>query len=141
MTLIQRRDAISKLAVGVLGTVWAFISCTPLNRTSRRTQTANLLPAELASRLEKDLVLLGKRKYSEQGIPTFLVCENLAPGERLDGDAPLGEGAALAEDFRQHTDLMFRMRPEVTKEDVARLVEVLADRDFGILTTGRNGRP
>ena len=140
MTLIQRRDAIRKLAAGVLGTVWAFISCTPLNRTSRRTQTAKLLRAELASRLEEDLVLLGKRKYSEQGVPTFLVCENLAPAERLD-DAPLGEGAALAEDFRRHTDLMLRMRPEVSKEDVAGLVEVLAYRDFGILTTGRNRRP
>jgi len=141
MTLIQRREAIIKLALGVLGTVWAFISCTPLNRASRRTQTADLPPADLASRLEEDLVLLGKRKYSEQGVPTFLVCENLAPRERLDGNAPLGEGAALAEDFRRHTDLMFRLHPEVTKEDVARLVELLADRDFGILTTGRDGRP
>lgn len=62
----------------------------------------------------------------------FLACENLEDR----GAVPPANAAArpsndaLAADFRQMADILPRLRPGVTDADVAKIIELLADRDL-----------
>lgn len=90
----------------------------------------------LGKRLLEDLARLKQRVYSEEGIEMFLVCEDLtriAPP----GIAPDALSVALATDLRQHAEALARVRPGATPSDVANIVEVLAERDFGANASGK----
>jgi hypothetical protein len=140
--LILRRRAAMRLGLGLLGSIWAFLSCT--SRPRPGTPGGGLHPVTTdagtpaVASLEQDLARLDQRAYSEQGVPVFLVCEDLAREDltraaslRGKGFARGRESAALAEDFRRQTRLLEQIRPARTKADVAKLIEILADRDFG----------
>lgn len=66
----------------------------------------------------------------------FLVGENLAAGSTA--TSPSGLNLQLAADFRAHAVLLEQVRPDAGPGDVAKLVEWLAERDFG--TTSRRFR-
>src|SRR5215510_7686585 len=136
--MISRREGLIRVALGMLASCWAFISCAPWRRNSRASTVGQTNAKSLAEALERDLSRLSQRAYSEQGIPVFLVCENL-----VSGDTPRGTGfddgresAGLAKDFRMHAETFQQIHPDGKKEDVAKLIEVLAERDFGT-TMGR----
>jgi hypothetical protein len=78
--------------------------------------------------LAADLDRLSGRQYSEEGIPMFLACENLAPNGKSDEPTALKQDLAVA--FRQEVDDWQRIHPDAPVTDVAKIVEVLADRDF-----------
>ncbi len=84
-------------------------------------------------RLRADLARLKTRVYSEEGIPMFLVCENLAlkTASQASAAAPSPTvNKTLASAFRRYADAWQRIRPDAPASDVAKLVEALADRDF-----------
>lgn len=82
--------------------------------------------AETAALLA-DMARLGMRKYSEVGVPMFLVAENLRDIPAPPLTIPQG-WPDIAAQFDRHADLLTAERPEVELRDVARLIEVLADR-------------
>lgn len=80
-----------------------------------------------AEDLIADMMRLGLRQYSEVGVPMFLVAENLR-------DPPLAERHLstrwhdIASLFDDRAGLLETHKPDFDARDVARLVEVFADR-------------
>lgn len=76
---------------------------------------------------------LGQRVYSEEGIPMFLVCENLG-SNRTSSERPPAAATSLSEKvafaFRRYAAEWQRLQPGAPATDVARIVELLAYRDF-----------
>ncbi len=79
--------------------------------------------------MQEDLARLGSHEYSDEGIPVFLACENWTAGKI--GQAPTTEpGRQLAADLRRYGLAWQRMHPDAPESDVAKVIEVLAERDF-----------
>ena len=77
-----------------------------------------------------DMDRLGRRPYAEIGVPMFLVAEDLT-GEASDrGAAEIADGTQLAALFAQAAEALRTRKPELDAADIARLVEVIADRHF-----------
>jgi len=141
---MDRRDAFQKLTAVLGSGAWMLASCTT---QSVRSGSSNApaafggrgasdpdvarLRQELA-RLRQELARLEAREYSEEGIPMFLACENLADAETgtSRGNAPFPANAALAAAFERYVVLMPEFRPFASEHDVAKLVELLAAQDF-----------
>lgn len=78
-----------------------------------------------AERLLADMARLGERPYAQVGVPMFVVAEDLRGGPL----PPLGEAwPAIAETFVRMGAVLDEQRPDAGPKDVARLIEVLADR-------------
>ncbi|TNC72223.1 hypothetical protein [Rubellimicrobium roseum] len=87
-----------------------------------------LSEAEVEARLA-DMDRLGSRDYKEIGVPMFLVAEDLTEG----GPAPVardGAGRILALLLAEGVEALRTRRPDLGAEDIARLIEALADRHF-----------
>ena len=87
---------------------------------------------EVDVRLREDLARLAPRAYSEEGIPVFLACEDLVSNRtsRHFAATLTPFNAALAADLRKNAEAWQRIHPDATDADIAKLIEVLADRDF-----------
>ena len=96
---------------------------------------APALSEAFIDQLLADMERLGKRPYAEIGVPMFLVAEDLtgAAQDRTAGDALAG--THLAALFAQAAEALSRRKPDLTAGDIARLVEVIADRHFLALAT------
>lgn len=81
----------------------------------------------VAKELIDDMMRLGLRQYSEVGIPMFLVAEDLrgAPPPAIDSATHWHDVAAL---FAYRAAALHAHKPDLDARDVARLVEVFADR-------------
>lgn len=115
--MLPRRAAL----LGLWSTLCLLLGC--------RSRSRPVATSTQAEELLRELGRSGARAYSEEGIPMFLVGENLA------ADAvptpPAGLNLQLAADFRAHAGLLAQVRPNAVPGDVAKLVEWLAERDFG----------
>ena len=85
------------------------------------------------SSVRADTDRLAARLNSEEGIPMFLACENLVENETAEESEPLtlttlNEDLAAA--FRRDSDGWELIRSGAPLTDLAKIVEVLADRDF-----------
>ena len=78
---------------------------------------------------------LERRPVAEVGVPMFIVPEDLREGAEEVPEA--GAPSALGEDFARAVRLMERHRGELGARDVARIVEVLAERAFGETSPAR----
>jgi hypothetical protein len=72
---------------------------------------------------------LATRVYSEEGIPMILACEDVTAKHPL-SPASRTMNHALAPAFETYVEAWERLHPEATAGDVAKLVELLAYRDF-----------
>ncbi len=110
--------------LSILGGLSTLVACTSLRDTQHTSDP-------FRDQLDQDLRLLGARTYSDEGIPTFLVCENLAPSGNEGLDFPPDANGPLAATFRRYAEALPHIRANVSEKDVAKLIEVLAHRDFG----------
>lgn len=87
-----------------------------------------LAEAEVDARLA-DMERLGRRNTREIGVPMFLVAEDLsgAAPARGPGDEA---GRILAMLLAEGVEALRSRRPELSAEDVAKVVERIADRHF-----------
>jgi len=87
------------------------------------------LPEEEVDARLADMERLGQRDYKEIGVPMFLVAEDLTGGAqpRAAGD---GSGRILAMLLAEGAQALRTRRPELDADDIARLIEALADRHF-----------
>lgn len=127
-----RRGALRRMGAILMGAVGALASCTSRRPSAPSANGEALTPTTDASKLLEELARLDARDYSEEGIPMFLACENRAGGTG-EGDrhpSAIPENAALAMEFRNLAKLLPQIRPSASEDDVARLVEILADEDL-----------
>ena len=81
------------------------------------------------SQVQADMAMLAKRVYSEEGIPMILACEDLTakapvkPASRAINDA-------IAPAFERVVQAWEQLHPGAPVGDVAKLLELLAYRDF-----------
>lgn len=87
------------------------------------------LPEEEVDARLADMDRLGSRDYKEIGVPMFLVAEDLT-GAAPASVARDGSGRILAMLLAEGVEALRRRRPELGPEDIARLIEQLADRHF-----------
>lgn len=86
------------------------------------------------ARLRADLARLGERAYSDEGIPVFLACVNVAGAKAGEPGAEVTQlNAKVASDLHQCAGAWQRLFPEAPVTDVSRVIEVMAERDFGSL--------
>lgn len=76
--------------------------------------------------LAKDIARLAARPYSEVGVPMFVIAQDRTA--KRDTQAPVSSDCGLAERFAALVAASAEQNPAPTLTDVARLVEVLADR-------------
>lgn len=129
-----RREALLAILVG-----WLSVSCAAPRRapsagTDGPGDDVGPDAEALARELLQEFSRAETRAYSEEGIPVFLFGENLArdaaaPPRKRPSANPTQ--AQLAATFQRWAEVLPRVRPEVTENDVATLIEILADRDFG----------
>lgn len=129
------------LLLSLLGSFWAFLSC----RTRPSSTVDGSAPASsptsnpsqpIDNQWLQDFDRSSSRTYSEEGIPVFLVGENLAPEQGRAMAPPAARNPAhreLAASLRQGAAMLARQRPNLSPDDVGKLVEVMAERDFGTL--------
>jgi hypothetical protein len=85
-------------------------------------------PADpLARELIDDMMRLGTREYSEVGIPMFLVAEDLRE-PHPDAAGPSIHWRDIATLFAYRAEILRAQKSALESADVARLVEVFADR-------------
>jgi hypothetical protein len=130
--MINRRSALAAIAVAALGGVRPLIagpfpfiqsSAAPVKDSTQHVSD------DVESRLRADLDQLAKRAYSEDGVPVFLACVDLAPGKN--GACELTAfNASLAKALRENAAAWQHIRPNAPATDISQLVEVLANRDF-----------
>ncbi len=84
--------------------------------------------------LREDLARLGERAYSDEGIPVFLACVNVAAANahRAPVQPPLFS-QSIAAQLRANGAAWLHINPEAPATDISKLIEVLAERDFGRL--------
>jgi hypothetical protein len=88
---------------------------------------------EVEARLA-DMERLGNRDYKEIGVPMFLVAEDLS-GEARQRVTADGSGRILAMLLAEGAAALRSRRPDLSADDIARLIEALADRHFLSLAT------
>ena len=135
--MISRRGALVAIAAATFGRLGSLIC---RGRQLPQYDAANSFTASGAQLIDKRddslsaaLNRLGARVYSEEGIPMFLACENLGPNQTSPARAPvpptpLNETVASA--FHRYADEWQHTRPDAPVTDVAKIVELLAYRDF-----------
>ena len=128
--MMNRRRALAAIAVTLLGGVRPLIS-----GPFRFVQSGAATPKDsshasddVEARLRADLDQLAKRAYSEDGVPVFLACVNLAPGKNPTPQLT-AFNASLAKALRENAAAWQRIRPNAPVTDASQLVEVLANRD------------
>jgi hypothetical protein len=99
---------------------------------NRRQAIALIATAPLAKDVNTDLSRIGSRVYSEEGVAMFLACENLVPDGTSGNEAPapsaLNEKVASA--FQRYAREWEHAHPDAPAGDVAKILEVIADKDF-----------
>jgi hypothetical protein len=104
----------------------------------RTAEAAPMKPAADAAKpagdadLRDDLARMGApREYSEEGVPVFLACVDLVAEQAGKPGAPATPfSAQIAADLRRYGDAWQRLHPDAAEGDVARLIQIMADRDF-----------
>ena len=137
--MFGRRGVLFVIGLWMLHSVRAFVSWLPFERNpvssllyADETAPADAEEGHQEQRLERELARLDTRDYSQQAIPMILACVNLAPDKQRQFDAarPIPGNAAIASRFRQYVEALPKVVKHVDEEDVAKLVELLADRDL-----------
>ena len=135
--MISRRGAMVAIATATFSRLSLLVG---MGRQPRRYDTANsFIPFDAQNTdqrdgsLSEDLKRLDARVYSEEGIPMFLACENLGPNQTSSEHPPSPPthlNVILASAFHRYADQWQHTRTDAPNADVARIVELLADRDL-----------
>ena len=138
VTLTRRQSVMSVLAAGSA----AFCSAAFGRLAGSAQGNAQAAPSTSAGdavddALRADLARLGSPAYSDEGIPVFLSCANVA-GERVGAPraavTPFNETTAA--EIHKNAEAWQRIFPNAPDTDISKLIEVLAERDFNRARSG-----
>jgi hypothetical protein len=134
--VINRRTTLLALAAAC-GTGLSHAALGRIVDAARTAATGNPPAPAGEADLRADLARVGKHEYSEEGIPMFLACvDEVAEQAGKPAAAPNALSAQLASDLRRYGDAWLRLHPDAPDTDVAKLIEMLAQRDFAHGTPG-----
>lgn len=129
--MINRRTTLLGLAAAC-GTA---ISSTALGRfadVASRAPAAGVPTPAGEAELRDDLARMSApHALSEEGVPVFLACVDVVAeqaGKTRTSATPFS--AQIASDLRRYGDAWQRLHPDAPEGDVAKLIQILAERDF-----------
>lgn len=135
--MISRRGAMVAMAAATFGRLGALVcmgrQLRPYNAAHGFTSSEAQLGDKRDNSLSAQLNGLQARVYSEEGIPMFLACENLVPNQTSREHStvpPTRLNTIAASAFHRYADEWQHARPDAPVTDVAKIVELLAYRDF-----------
>ena len=128
--MIDRRTILLRLAAS--GAALSYAALTGCAKSGPTTPAADVAPADGDADLRDDLARMGTpREDSEVGVPVFLACVDLVAEKAGKPGAPATPfSAQIATDLRRFGDAWLQLHPDAKEGDVARLIQILADRDF-----------
>lgn len=129
-----------KTVLTMVGAIGAGVAGPALARLVRIDQEPSGASAgdSVEQSLRQDLARLGSREYSEEGVPVFLACEDLvAARTRRHAPPAPAWSQTVASDLRINGEAWLRIFPNAPDTDISKLIELLADRDFGHGSRGR----
>ena len=138
--MMNRRAALAAIAAATFGAAPSGSALVRLLQSGQaKTQGAAFgnqpkdpVKDAIDDRLRQDLARLAPRANSEEGIPVLLACEDLVVDRTSQKSTVMltAFNTVLASDFHKNSEAWQRIHPDAAETDVAKLVEVLADRDF-----------
>ena len=138
--MMNRRGAIVAIAAATLGAVPSRAALVRLLQSGQAqtpgpassNQPRDPVKDAIDERLRQDLARLAPRANSEEGVPVLLACEDLVAAKTTQRAAVTltAFNTSLGSDFRTNSEAWQRIHPDAAETDVAKLVEVLADRAF-----------
>lgn len=127
--MISRR----KLIRGIGGSAMAAAAVSSgILRTAdaRAADLPGMVPKEEeAEQVLYEIARLEARYYTEEGVAMVLSCENLA-APTLESFEPNELNGRFASGFQHYAALLAELRSDLSDQDVAAIVELLAWRDF-----------
>ena len=136
--MINRRGAIVAIGAAAIGAAPSSSALVRLLRSGMArtqggatdTQTKDAATKVIDDRLRQDLA--SPTAYSEEGVPVFLACEDLVADKATHKSAVTlsAFNAVLASELRKNAESWKRIHPDAPEGDVAKVIEVLAHRDF-----------
>jgi hypothetical protein len=119
--MISRRDLLQRISTALTACLLArfgWSNAHARQRSEREEDAATLL---------RDIAKLRGRDYSETGVSMIIACEDLT----RDGTGlPDARDTHVAAAFDHYTALFLEAHPDASADDVAAIVEFIADRDF-----------
>ena len=124
--MIDRRTTLLALAAAALA------ACGRSEESDSKTSAVGAAKTAGDEELRANVARMGTpREDSEVGVPVFLACEDLVAEQAgKPGAPPNAFSAQIAADLRRFGDEWLRLHPDAKEEVVARLIQILADRDF-----------
>ena len=119
--MINRRDILKR--IGATLTACLF-SCFGWRNARARQESRREMDA---ATMVRDIARLRGRDYSETGVSMIIACEDrIRNGKGL----PDARDAHIAAAFDYYAALFLEANPDASADDVAAIVEFIADRDF-----------
>lgn len=128
---MNRRTTLMRLAAAC-GTAWSYAAMSGCAKSEPATPAVvDAKPAGDAD-LRDDLARMGApREDSETGVPVIIACVDVVARQTGKPGAPATAfSAQFAADLRRYGDAWHRLHPDAKEGDVARLIQILAERDF-----------
>lgn len=128
--MIDRRTILLRLAAGGAALSYAaLVGCAKSDPAPSGAETAKAAgDAELNDDLAR---MAAPREDSEVGVPVIIACVDVVARKAGKPVAPASVfSAQIASDLRRYGDAWLRLHPDAKEEDVARLIQILAERDF-----------
>jgi hypothetical protein len=124
--MISRRDILKRISTALTACLLGCFGWSNVHPRQRPRQERD------AATLLRDIAELRGRNYSETGVSMIVACEDLT----RDGvGLPNAWDTHIAAAFGYYTTLFLEAHPDASADDVAAIVEFIADRDFA--TGGR----
>ena len=128
--MINRRTTLLAIAAAC-GTGLSHVALGRFADTGPTVPAADAANAAGEADLRADLARVGLHEYSEEGIPVFLACVDLVLEQAGKiGASPTPFSAQIASDLRRYGDAWQRQHPDAPETDAAKVIEMLAERDF-----------
>ena len=129
--MINRRTTLLSIAAA-FGTAIAHTALGRFADSGSKAPAAGAAKADGEADLRDDLARMASpREYSEEGVPVFLACVDVVAEQAGKAVAPATPfSAQIARDLRRYGDAWRRLHPDAPEGDVAKLIQILADRDF-----------
>jgi len=128
--MINRRTTLVAIAAAC-GTVLSHAALGRFADTGPTVPAADAPKPAGEAELRDNLARVGSHEYSEEGVPVFLACVDLmAEHVGKTGPSPTPFSAQIASDLRRYGDAWQRLHPDAPETDAAKVIEMLAERDF-----------
>ena len=128
--MINRRTTLIAIAAAC-GTVLSHAALGRFSDTGPTVPGADAPKPAGEAELRDNLARVGSHEYSEEGVPVFLACVDLVAEQAgKTGPSPTPFSARIVSDLRRYGDAWQRLHPDAPETDAAKVIEMLAERDF-----------